>query len=241
MKHNNIMKTQPVLLDLFCGAGGCGKGYSDAGFEVVGIDIEPQPRYPFPFIQGCAIELLKCLLSGGRFRPSNNRHVYLEDVDVIHASPPCQGYSENMKHLSRPTQMLIEPCRELLTKSSKPWIIENVEGAPLATETTLFGDNGVMLCGTQFGLRIWRHRLFETSFPMASPGPCRHTKPPLNPHREESRQRMRQEFGQVDLEKIWRDEAGVPWMDNDSGRQAIPPVFTKFIGTQTLMTLVRGE
>ena len=230
------MKMKPKILDLFCGAGGCGKGYSDAGFEVFGVDIEAQPRYPFPFEQGDAILTLRHLLDSGFVYP-DGKPLRLEDFAAIHASPPCQGYSENMKHLSRPAKMLIEPCRRLLTKAGKPWIIENVEGAPLATETDLFGGNGVMLCGTQFGLRIWRHRLFETSFPIDRPGPCRHDRPPLNPHREESRQRMRQEFGQVDLEKIWREEAGVAWMDKAGGRQAIPPAFTEFIGKQLIRTI----
>jgi len=206
-------------------------GYHRAGFDVVGVDIKPQPRFPFEFMQADAMDVLE----NGVIGLCN-----LDDFAAIHASPPCQGYSENMRHLSEPTQMLIEPCRELLIRAGRPWIIENVEGAPLATASTLFGDHGVMLCGTQFGLRIWRHRLFETSFPIGSPGPCRHRGHPLNPHREESRQRMRDEFGQVDLEKLWREEAGVPWMDKETGRQAIPPAFTEFIGKQLLKSIANA-
>ena len=105
---------------------------------------------------------------------------------------------------------------------------------------TLFGDHGVMLCGSQFGLRIWRHRLFECSFPIRSPGSCRHKGHPLNPHREDSRERMRQEFGRVDLEKVWRKYAGLEWMNKHEGRQAIPPVFTEYIGKHLLDVLKVG-
>lgn len=194
-------------------------GYYRAGFDVWGVDINPQPRFPWQdrFIQADALEYVAA-----------HGHEY----DAIASSPPCQGYSENMKHLSHTTPKLIDHCRDLLTKIGKPWIIENVEGAPLATDTTLFGDHGVLLCGSHFGLRIWRHRLFETSFPVRKPGPCRHNAPPLNPHRKESRHRMRREFGCVDLEKIWRAEVGVEWMDKASGRQAIPPAYTEFVGKQ---------
>lgn len=209
---------RPVLLDIFCGAGGCSDGYHRAGFDVVGVDIKPQPRYPYRFVQGDANRLPIDLLA----------------FDAIHASPPCQGYSKNMKHLARgDAPLLIDGILAMLIASGKPWVVENVEGSPLLTETDLFGNHGVLLCGSQFGLRIWRHRLFQTSFPIEKPpSSCRHDLAPLNPHREASRQRMRQEFGKVDLEHVWREFAGVPWMDKKSGRQAVPPIYTEFIGKQ---------
>lgn len=213
--------SRPRLLDLFCGAGGCSMGYHRAGFDVVGVDIKPQTRYPFAMVVGNAM------------RPPFD----LRTFNAIHASPPCQGYSENLRHLAGEAEMLIDPCREMLQRSGRPWVIENVEGDPLATETTLYGEHGTMLCGSHFGMRIWRHRLFETSFPIGRPGPCNHVSPPLNPHREESRERMRTEFGRVDLEKIWRDEAGVSWMDKHAGRQAIPPAYTEYIGRQLIRVL----
>jgi DNA (cytosine-5)-methyltransferase 1 len=215
---------RPKLLDLFSGAGGCTKGYQRAGFWVRGVDIKPQPRYcGDEFVQADALEFLAAEMLSGR----------IMDFDAIHASPPCQGYSENMKHLSNGSApLLIEPCRGLLNSIDLPWVIENVEGAPLETASNLFGDHGVTLCGVQFGLRIWRHRLFESSFPIQAPPPCRHTNKPLNPHREESRKAMRAEFGKVDLEKIWREAAGVPWMNKAEGRQAVPPAYTEFIGKQ---------
>jgi DNA (cytosine-5)-methyltransferase 1 len=211
------------LLDLFCGEGGGALGYYLAGFtKIVGVDHKPMPRYPYKLVKDDAIMFL--------------RENWAE-FDAIHASPPCQGYSENLKHLAKPAKKLIEPLREVLENITIPWVIENVEGAPLETEDTLFGGHGTMLCGTMFGLKIWRHRLFESSVRLESPGPCLHILAPLNPHREESRQRMRKEFGQVDLEKVWRAEAGVPWMSKEGGRQAIPPVYTKWIGTQLLRSL----
>ena len=213
------------LLDLFCGAGGCSVGYHRAGFEVAGVDNRSMPRYPFEFHQADALEFVAA---------------HGHEFDAIHASPPCQAYSEDMRHLSSgQAEKLIDPVRELLQQFGRPWVIENVEGSPLSTASGLFGEHGVLLCGTQFSLRIWRHRKFETSFACASPGPCRHNGKPINPHREDSRQRMRAEFGQVDLEAIWRREAGVEWMDRNTGRQAIPPAYTEFIGRQLLDLLIR--
>lgn len=220
------MTDRPRLLDLFCGAGGSAMGYHRAGFDVSGVDIVPQKRFPFTFVQGDALEYLA-------------KHG--KEFDAIHASPPCQAYSVNMRHLSGPAPMLIEPCRQLLAETGKPWIIENVEGAPLETESTLFGKHGVMLCGSQFGMNIWRHRLFETSFAVATPGSCRHGNAPLNPHRASSRDRMRLKFGRVDLEKIWRAEIGVPWMSKHEGRQAIPPAYTEYIGKQLLLAMKGGS
>jgi DNA (cytosine-5)-methyltransferase 1 len=139
--------TKPRLLDLFCGAGGCSAGYERAGFEVVGVDIEPQPNYPFEFHQADALTFPR------------------DGFDVIHASPPCQAFSA-LKHLTtREHPRLVEPARAMLRESGLPYVIENVVGAPLLSP--------VMLCGSGFGLDVQRHRLFETNFPVMSPG-CAH-------------------------------------------------------------------
>lgn len=131
------------LLDLFCGAGGAAMGYFRAGFtEIVGIDIKPQPRYPFTFIQGDALQ------------PPVDFSVF----DLIHASPPCQGYSimRNLPWLRNKTYpLLIEPTREMLRASGKPWVIENVMGAKL---------DGNWLCGRMFGRPFYRHRYFESNW-----------------------------------------------------------------------------
>lgn len=120
---------KPKLLDLFCCAGGASVGYGDAGFEIVGVDIDPQPHYPFKFIRADALTL----------DPD-----FIASFDAIHASPPCQAYSDLAKRNRNAHQWprLIEPIREILVRSGLPYVIENVDGAPLV--------NPVVLCGTMF-------------------------------------------------------------------------------------------
>lgn len=143
------------ILDLFCKAGGAAEGYHRAGFEVVGVDIEPQPNYPYTFIQSDAIEYLR----------ENN----LSEFDAIHASPPCQAYTRaqalskgrnNGKYGVHPD--FIPQIREILRKIGKPYIIENVAGAPL--------ENPITLYGTQFKyLYTQRKRLFESNIALKTP------------------------------------------------------------------------
>jgi len=144
---------KPKLLDLYCGGGGAGMGYSRAGFEVVGVDKNPQPHYPFEFHQADAIEYL-------------TKHYH--EFDVIHASPPCQRYSRITKVSSTKNHPdLLQTTINALMETKKPYIVENVVGAPMT--------NYLMLCGTMFGLRVFRHRLFVTN-PMLfmSPRSCNH-------------------------------------------------------------------
>lgn len=142
------------LLDLCCGAGGAAMGYSRAGFDrIVGVDINPQPRYPFEFIQGDGLEYL-----------AEHGH----EFDSIHVSPPCQGYSimRNLPWLKdKEYPLLIDPFRELLEATGKLWVIENVMGAHLPAG---------WLCGTMFGLPFYRHRLFETNWFWMQPGHTPH-------------------------------------------------------------------
>ena len=143
--------SKPRLLDLFCGAGGAAMGYARAGFEVIGVDIKPQPHYPFEFI---LTDVLGIALA------------YFGGFDAIHASPPCQAYSALRrlgKQGARPE--LIEKVRYRLAYSKVPYVIENVVGAPLIAP--------IRLCGSSFGLKVQRHRLFECSFAMLAP-PCQH-------------------------------------------------------------------
>ena len=143
------------LLDLFCGAGGASVGYYNAGFDITGIDIKTQPNYPFKFIKTDAIDFLK---------------KYGQNYDIIHASPPCQGYSKHTKpnskhvHYSKGSDepKLLSTIRNLIPKD-KYYIMENVIGA----RNELL--NPVMLCGNMFGLPISRHRLFESNFPIQQP------------------------------------------------------------------------
>lgn len=207
----------PRLLDLFCGAGGAGTGYHRAGFEVVGVDINPQPNYPFEFHQLDALSVLEEWTN-----PS--------DYAAIHASPPCQDYSKAMRHLANPKPRLLDPVRKHLTAIGLPYVIENVVGAPLPTSATLDGRFGVELCGTMFGLRVYRHRLFETTFPISAPTGCSHDRPAMNPHNQAGRDLITAEFGSGDQERPWREEMGVSWMNRQEARESIPPAYTEYVG-----------
>lgn len=215
---------KPRLLDLFCCAGGAGLGYSKAGFDVVGIDIDPQPNYPLPFIQTDALNLEPEFIAG---------------FDAIHASPPCQSYSDLAKRNGNAHEWprLIEPVRELLIRSGLPYIIENVDGAPLL--------NPVVLCGTMFkGLRVIRHRLFEANFPILTPP---HGKHPIC-HTFDKRKRQ---YGKTDEMRDFvsvngggnctvaaaRDAMGISWMTKNELNEAIPPAYTQFIGEQLMVQL----
>lgn len=208
-----------ILLDLFCGAGGAAKGYHEAGFEVIGVDIKRQKRYPYQFIQGDAIEYL---IAHG--------HEY----DAIHASPPCQAYTDSQRQTKADHHpRLVEPLQQLLAASGKPYVIENVDRAPLR--------DPVLLCGTMFpGLRVIRHRLFETNFPVVQPFHLKKTEHPL----VYTMDKRKPHYGKLD-EKIdfvmvtgggnctkeaARDAMRISWMTKRELNEAIPPAYTKYIG-----------
>jgi DNA (cytosine-5)-methyltransferase 1 len=226
--------SRPLLLDLYCGAGGAAMGYHRAGFDIVGVDIAPQPHYPFDFIRGDAL----------------NPPVDLAAFDAIHASPPCQGYSR-MRHLpwlkDREYPMLIGPTRELLELSGLPWVIENVEGARTHPEGL---RNAFMLCGLDFGMRMYRHRFFESSvIVMVSPHQ-RHTVT-IGSGRMLGSRYSRASAGVTGIlpdpaghtagaaTKAAAHVMGVDWMTRDEMTQAIPPAYTEWIGQQ-LMAYVRS-
>lgn len=210
--------TAPRLLDLFCGAGGAGVGYRRAGFAVFGVDIKRQPRNPCWPMRMDALEALQLVIDG------------TWQFDAIHASPPCQDYSRAMRHLSGGYPRLIEVVRQRLIATGLPWVIENVAGAPLPAQSTIDGAHGVELCGTMFGLPLWWHRLFETSFPVGAPRGCNHAIQPMNPHRAS------RPGGRTD-ERAWREAKGVAWMNRQEGREAIPPAYAEHIGRQLLAAL----
>jgi DNA (cytosine-5)-methyltransferase 1 len=208
------------LLDLFCSAGGAAVGYHRAGFdEIVGVDIKAQPRYPFHFVQGDALEFLASFAAG---------------FDAIHASPPCQAYSRSMKHrqtIGKEKPKLIDATRALLERTGHAWIIENVVGSPIPNASTLFGDHGLELCGTAVGLpRVWRHRRFLASFPLRSV-PCQHREAPLNPYNTKSRVRDGLQYGSMRAYAMAMD---VAWMRDKEASLAIPPAYTEFIGKQLI-------
>jgi DNA (cytosine-5)-methyltransferase 1 len=216
-----------LVLDLFGGGGGAGMGYRLAGFDVIGVDEDDSLAKFYSHVG--EFHCMDWLQGLQRFGP---------DADLIHASPPCQDYSAALRHLARKGSKtyprLIEPVRESLSATGKPWVIENTPGAPLPVSDTLFGAYGVLLCGTMFGRRIYRHRLFEASFPVAAPAPCDHRRAAINPHNKESRVRYREEFGD-NSERWWRKEMGVEWINDDHiAREAIPPAYTRHLAQQFL-------
>jgi DNA (cytosine-5)-methyltransferase 1 len=210
------------LLDLFCGAGGAAMGYHRAGFDVVGVDIDEQPSYPFEFHQADALTYP------------------LDGFDVIHASPPCQAYAalgaKDGRHLD-----LIPPTRAHLESSGRPWVIENIVGAPLRAD--------LQLCGSMFGLGVRRHRLFESNVFLWRL-PCQHR----------GQRRIRAYYGKkgwlvwspaaANVQKIGRRpllrgsvdlapaDMGIDWMGWDELRLAIPPAYTEYVGSQLTAALI---
>ena len=203
---------RPVAVDLFCSAGGAGMGYYLAGFDVVGVDIEPQKRYPFRFIQADALTFP---LSG---------------FDLIHASPVCKGYSATavLNDVSHPRQ--IEAVRERLAASGIPYVIENVPGAPLRCP--------VVLCGAMFaGLRVYRHRLFEASFPVTAPPDPEHRWPLAKMGRPPKPGEFMQPVGHFSDVGAARTAMRIPWMVRDELAQAIPPDYTRLVGLAALASM----
>jgi DNA (cytosine-5)-methyltransferase 1 len=209
------------LLDLYCGAGGAAVGYARAGFEVVGVDIAPQPNYPFKFIQRDAIDVLIEMVE----EPM--------EYDLIHASPPCQHftkYRNAVKDIADRYEDLLDETRELLEEVVHPYVIENVEGAPLRDPVTL--------CGSMFDLDVRRHRLFETNWNLPNhPWPCRHkiwgARFKSSTGRKPNSRRTI-EVGSWDepLERQ-KQAMGVDWkIEVRELSQAIPPAYTEFIGRE---------
>lgn len=207
------------LLDLFCGAGGAAMGYHRAGFEVVGVDIKLQPHYPFDFHRADALEY--CADHGQEF-------------DVIHASPPCQRYStatavtgSQNKHPD-----LLPITRATLIRTGKPWVIENVMGAPF--------QHYCLLCGTMFDLKVYRHRGFETSWYMFQPNHPKHRE--IIPMRGwgvsdtgwcgcSGNQKVAGQFKSASL------AMKINWMIWKELTQAVPPAYTEFIGKHLMEIL----
>jgi DNA (cytosine-5)-methyltransferase 1 len=200
--------TRPRLLDLFCGAGGCSVGYHRAGFDVVGVDVKPQPNYPFEFHEADALTFP------------------LEGFDAIHASPPCPSYSfATHYHGTQGNHPdLYAPVRALLHDTGLPYVIENVPGSPVRKD--------LVLCGEMFGLRVHRHRLFETGrfFVMRPPHAPHALKGALhNCHIEAGHARL--VAGNYADHEDAADAMGIDWpMSRRELANAIPPAYTEHIG-----------
>jgi len=207
--------SKPILVDLFCCGGGAGKGYADAGFEVWGVDINPQPKYPFKFIQDDAIEFFK-----------KNHHLF----DAWHASPPCQNNTKSTKtHKAKGKvyECFIERVRDMFNEAGdKPWIIENTMDAPLI--------DPVMLCGGMFGLKTYRHRLFESNIELIVPEHPEHIAKNAKMGRAPKDGEFIQVVGHFSGVPFAREAMGISWLGQKELAQAIPPAYTEYLGKQLM-------
>lgn len=221
--------TRPRLLDAFSCAGGAAKGYHDAGFEVVGVDINPQPRYPYEHHVGDALAFI-----------AEHGH----EFDAIHASPPCQTYSSTRALHGNEHPDLVAPTREALIASGKPYVIENVVGAPLI--------DPLRLCGTEFDmvardvdgvmLKVVRHRLFESNVRLTGNGGCRH-----DPSVQTAtiygagggwtpawRDNPERRGGYIPHTDVIKELLGIDWMTKHEMSQVVPPAMAEHVGRQLL-------
>lgn len=219
--------SRPRLLDLFCGAGGAAVGYSRAGFDVVGVDVLPQPHYPFEFHQADAMTFP------------------LDGFDAIHASPPCQAYSvaTPIGHRANHPRLIAE-VRNRLVATGMPYAIENVENA--RKEMT----SPVLVCGSMLGLPVERHRYFEVGpgSVLFSPMACNHgwgpvlvgvgstnagKRGPVSPTGTTRRASGRFEWSAVEVAIAM----GIDWMTRKEMDEAIPPAYTEWLGRQLIASL----
>lgn len=215
------MASEPVLIDFFCKAGGASVGYHRAGFRVIGVDKDPQPNYPFEFVRGDAIDLFDDLVRW--YRPA-----------AVAGSPPCQKHSRLRTRTQRDYPDFIEPFRAKCRASSLPYVIENVEGAPLISP--------VVMCGSMVGrprvdgLLFKRHRLFECNFQCPTPPDDCRGELTINVHGGGGYRERRGPNGERigHGNKASAAEAalllGIDWMTVDEMNEAIPPTYTKHIG-----------
>lgn len=201
-------------LDLYCCGGGAGTGLHQAGFKVIGVDIEYQKNYPFEFIQANVLDL---------------SIDFLKEFDFIWASPPCQEYTmagTQWRKEGKEYPDLIEPTREMLKASGRPYIIENVPGAPL--------KNPVILCGTMFGLRTYRHRLFESNYPVRQPEHPEHVAKSTKMGRPPKDGEFLQIVGHFSGVPLAREIMGLPRLNQYELAQAIPPAYSKYLAEEWL-------
>jgi DNA (cytosine-5)-methyltransferase 1 len=227
--------TRPRLLDLFSCQGGAAKGYHDAGFEVVGVDIEPQPRYPFEFHQADALEVLNSLiLDDGPPR-------FWGPFAAIHASPPCQDHSATkVLGAGHGTGWLLAATLEAVRGLTVPWVVENVVGSSVPHQGDLFGSNGLTLCGCMFpelrGL-LYEDRVFETSFGIPQPDHIPHVWAQTKMGRPPKPGECMQLTGHFTDPEEGRRRLGAEWMNRDGLAQAIPPAFSRYIGERMMAQL----
>jgi len=211
--------SRPKLLDLCCCQGGASAGYVAAGFDVVGIDIDPQPRYPFPFFQADALEVL-----------ADTK--FVSQFDAIHASFPCQAFLTGTLAPARHVPDLVTPGRLLLGATGLPWVMENVMSAPLNK------NRSVVLCGGMFGLRTYRHRRFEAApnLVITAPDHPKHAVRTAHKNRRAAWDAGLHASITGDTGTYMGPEAmGIDWMTGNGLSEAIPPAYTRWIGQQLMM------
>jgi DNA (cytosine-5)-methyltransferase 1 len=217
-------------LDLFCGAGGATRGYQLAGFTMTGVDINPQPRY-----------------CGERFFKADAMSFPLDGFDFIHASPPCQRYSQATppdKKGNHPD--LLDATRDRLQRTGRPWVIENVPNAPMRSP--------IILCGSQFDLTaddpatglhlaLRRHRWFESNVAMLAPGPCscrvarregRIGGVYGGASTDNNRAKQIRHGGYTPSRIVQAEMMGIDWMTQRELNLSIPPAYTEHLGRQLL-------
>ena len=238
-----MQEDRPLLLDLYCCQGGASTGYMRAGFDVIGADLARQRHYPFPFLQMDALEVLQRLLDGESLT-FGDRTVREGDIAVKAASPPCQLYSITKHTHAKEYPDLVAPTRDLLRASDKPYVIENVPGAPL--------EDPLLLCGEQFHLTatdtdgtelvLRRHRLFESNVWLMAPGGHFHGGRQVggvygggSDDRDWAKNVRR--GGYTPSKPVREALMGIDWMTLDGLSESIPPAYTEWIGHQVLATL----
>ena len=205
---------KPRLLDLFCGAGGAAEGYHRAGFEVIGVDIAPQPRYPFDFWQRDALEVLRHRV-GDEFE--------MGCFAAIHASPPCQAFTNAQRLQGNEHPDLIGPTRNLLQLIRLPYIVENVPGAPLHHPVSLTGDMFP-------SLKTQRERLFECNWSLSAPAVIYEAKKHAKMGRPPKNDEWMHVVGNFSGAEQGRRAMGIHWMTRDELSEAVPPAYTEYIG-----------
>ncbi len=211
---------KPKLLDLFSGAGGCARGYMDAGFYVIGVDIAPQPRY-----------------CGDEFIQADALTFPLDGFDAYHASPPCQHYTQMLNWNGQDRSSypdLVEVIRARLQATGKPYIIENVPGAPV--------ERMITLCGAMFGLRVYRHRYFESNILLFQPRHPKHLIPAAHSGKVARSDQFWCPVGNFGQKDDAQKAMGINWMKTTGSKnreiaQAIPPAYTRWIGEQLMQAL----
>ena len=232
---------KPKLLDLFCKAGGATKGYQRAGFYVVGVDNEHQPHY-----------------CGDEFYQADALKFPFEGYDAYHASPPCQGYifaTKKYRNKGKVYPLLIDPIRQCLLATGRPYVIENCVGAPLI--------HPIRLCGVMFSLKVIRHRLFESNSPIPEPIHLKHNIALYDGSAEavwtggynpggwgdaELKKKLKRQYYTVvghggnspDYRlKSWQDAMGIDWMIKPELVEAVPPAYTEYIGRYLIQSVMR--